>query len=99
MTKSRIARVSSTVRMVMILGSDVPGMSGTRGLAPGDRISTSYGSSYSEPSSSLLALTVLAALSMETASFLTLTSTLKRFLKDSGVWRVSLALSSMTPPT
>ena len=40
-TNSRIARVSSTVRRVMTLGSSVPGMSGTRALAPGERTRTS----------------------------------------------------------
>ena len=40
-TKSRMARASSTVRMVMTRGSPVPGISGIRGLAPGDSMSTS----------------------------------------------------------
>ena len=98
-TKSRMANVSSTVRMVITLGSSVPDISGIRGFAPGDRIRTSYGSSYSEPSSSLLTLTVLESLSMDRASLRTLTSMPKRLRNDSGVCKVSLPLSVITPPT
>ena len=98
-TNLRMASVSSTVRMDMTRGSSMPGMSGRMALAPGERTSTSYGSSYSSPVTVLRTLTLLAARSIETTSLFTRASTSNLAPKDAGVWRVSFSLSVITPPT
>mmetsp|Transcript_21248 Transcript_21248/g.54777 ORF Transcript_21248/g.54777 Transcript_21248/m.54777 type:complete len:316 (+) Transcript_21248:616-1563(+) len=93
-----MSSMSSRLRSEKLPSRSMPGMGGRNGFAPSERISSSYGSSYSLPVVRSRERTVLASLSIEIASVRTLTSRLRRALRDAGVCTLSLPRSSISPP-
>mmetsp|Transcript_12383 Transcript_12383/g.32371 ORF Transcript_12383/g.32371 Transcript_12383/m.32371 type:complete len:393 (-) Transcript_12383:14-1192(-) len=94
-----ISSMSSRLRRERLPGRSMPGIGGKNGLAPSDKTSSSYVSSYSRPPLTSRTRTVLAALSIAIASVRILTSKSRRALSEAGVWTLSLPRSLISPPS
>ena len=88
---------SVTVFSVNTSAWSTPGMGGTMARAPGERMSLSYDSSYSVPSSRFRTRTVRESRSMATASLLTRAPMRYRAAKACGVIMTSLPVLSTVP--
>lgn len=90
--------ISGMLRSEWVSGLSRPGIGGTIGPAPGLSSRKSYDSTYSDSSNRFLIVTVLSCRLIDTTSFITRTSTLKRAKKLSGVCSSNLLRSWISPP-
>ncbi|MPM44065.1 hypothetical protein SDC9_90743 [bioreactor metagenome] len=98
--RATAATISSTSAMLRrVRARSLPGMSGTKGEAPGESTRVSYDSVVTRSVLRLRTVTSFAARSIATTSWPTRTSMPNRRPSDSGVCRSRAWRSSITPPT